>query len=160
MQTQLLLFDVDGKQYGVEADKVQGILRLNKFTVQKIPAAPQALDGMINLRGSIVYVFNLRAKLGLERSAEPESKIILIYADTMIVGCIVDEVTDIVKIAETDIEAAPAFMTGGEMSYIKGIGKQEEAMIVILELAEFLTAAEVSRLYEYARDSIGLAADL
>ena len=102
---------------------------------------------MINWRDKVRYVFNLRKKLQLEMSTvSNDSKIIMVHANDLIVGCLVDEVTDILLFNSEEIEPAPSFIHQSENKYVTGIGKVEERLIIMLDLDKLLSGAELERL--------------
>jgi len=139
---QLVIFDIDGSEYGIDALTVNGILRAQKYKIQKIPGLPREIEGMINLRGQVNYSFNLRNKFGLEEiSNGEETKFIMLNVDGQVVGCIVDEVTDIVHFNDEELQAAPTLSSSLSISYIKGIGKVDERMIIILDPVQLLSTA-------------------
>jgi len=143
---QLVIFELDSKEYGIDVTAVNGILRARKFKVQALPGSDKSIEGMINLRGSVNYIFNLRTKFGLiEKELSDESKFIMLNANNSAIGCIVDEVTDIVKLNDDQVQSAPSFIGGGDNNYIKGIGKLEDRMIIILD-PEKIFSAEVATL--------------
>lgn len=143
---QLVVFEINGSEYGIEALAVNGILRSKKFKVQKIPGVPEVIEGMINLRGQVNYIYNLRTKFGLKETAiDDESKFIMVNVGSKVVGCIVDEVTDIVRFDEADMQPAPD-LSGNNMKYLKGIGKVEDRMIIILDPVELLANEETLKL--------------
>lgn len=140
---QLVVFEIDGSEYGVDALAVNGILRSKKFTVQKIPGVSEVIEGMINLRGHVNYIYNLRIKFGLKKAEiADESKFVMLNVGSQVVGCVVDEVTDIVRFDETDLQPAPTLSTRGNLSYLKGIGKVDDRMIIILDPVQLLSSDE------------------
>ncbi|HWR42352.1 chemotaxis protein CheW [Sporomusa sp.] len=141
---QLVVFEIDESEYGIDALAVNGILRSKKFKVQKLPGISNVIEGMINLRGHVNYIYNLRTKFGLKKAElADESKFVMINVGSQVVGCIVDEVTDIVKFDEADLQPAPSLSTNQKgMSYLKGIGKVEDRMIIILDPVELLSTEE------------------
>lgn len=142
---QLVIFEIDGSEYGIDALTINGILRAQKYKIQKIPGLPREIEGMINLRGQVNYIFNLRNKFGLgEMTNAEESKFIMINIDGHVVGCIVDEVTDIVHFNDEEMQAAPTLSSKTTLNYIKGIGKVDERMIIILDPAQLLSVVENS----------------
>lgn len=142
---QLVVFEIAGSEYGIDALTVNGILRAKKYKIQKIPGIPAVIEGMINLRGQVNYIYNLRNKFGLEKLANAEdSKFIMLNIESQVVGCIVDEVTDIVRFNEDDLQPAPALSGSQDVSYIRGIGKVEDRMIIILEPPQLLSTAEIA----------------
>jgi len=131
---QLVVFELDNEEYGLAVSAVNGILRSSKFKIQKLPGTDETIEGMINLRGQVNYIFNLRSKFKLlEKELSAESKFIMLNANASTIGCIVDEVTDIVKLNDEDVQAAPKFISDINANYILGIGKLEDRMIIILD---------------------------
>jgi len=143
--SQIVIFEIDGSEYGIDALAVNGILRAQKYKVQKVPGLPNIVEGMINLRGQVNYIYNLRNKFGLpEMPDKEENKFIMLNVDDHVVGCIVDEVTDIVHFNEEELQAAPAIASSLNVSYIKGIAKVEERMIIMLDPVRLLTAEDAA----------------
>ena len=146
MSMQLVIFELDSKEYGIDVTAVNGILRARKFNVQALPSTDKSIEGMINLRGRVNYILNLRTKFGLiEKEISDESKFIMLNANNSTIGCIVDEVTDIVKLNDDQVQSAPSFIGSGDTNYIKGIGKLEDRLIIILD-PEKVFSAEVATL--------------
>lgn len=143
--SQIVIFEIDGSEYGIDALAVNGILRAQKYKVQKVPGLPSIVEGMINLRGQVNYIYNLRNKFGLpEMTDKEENKFIMLNVDEHVVGCIVDEVTDIVHFNEEELQAAPAIASSLNVSYIKGIAKVEERMIIMLDPVQLLMAEDAA----------------
>ena len=133
MSIQLVVFTLDNDEYGINVSAVNGILRTKKFTIQSLPGTDKAIEGIINLRGQVNYIFNLRNKFNLtEKEILGESKFIMLNVNESATGCIVDEVTDIVKLNDDEIQLAPKFIQGNN-NYIKGVGKLKDRMIIILD---------------------------
>ena len=146
MSTQLVIFELDGEEYGFDITAITGILRARKFKVQTLPGTDKSIEGMINLRGNVNFIFNLRTKFNLiEKKISDESKFIMLNAHNSTIGCIVDEVTDIVKLNDDQVQPAPNFTGGVNANYIIGIGKFEDRMIIILD-AEKIFSAEFAAL--------------
>lgn len=146
---QLVIFALDGEEYGVDVTTVNGILRSSKFKIQTVPGLPSAIEGIINLRGRVNYIFNLRKKFNLTLNEYPEdSKFVMLNLNGTIAGCIVDEVTDIVKFNEEDIQPAPEFVSQSN-GYLKGIVKIDDRMVIFLD-PEKLLAIEEYNLLEVA----------
>jgi len=133
MSVQLVVFTLDDEEYGIDVSSINGILRANKFKIQTIPGTEESIEGMIKLRGNVNYIFNLRTKFNLtKKDPSGESKFIMLNVNESIIGCIVDEVTDIVKLNDDEIQLAPAFVKGNK-NYITGVGKLDDRMIIILD---------------------------
>jgi len=143
---QLVIFELDNEEYGIAVSAVNGILRSSKFKIQALPGTDKSIEGMINLRGQVNYIFNLRTKFNLiDKEISLESKFIMLNAQESTIGCIVDEVTDIVKLNDEDVQAAPNFICDINANYILGIGKLEDRMIIILD-PEKIFASEYATL--------------
>lgn len=140
---QLVVFELNGEEYGVDALAVSGILRPQKFKIHKVPGLPEVIDGMIDLRGRVNYIFNLGVKFGGKRTElGAESKFVMLNVKNSIAGCIVDEVTDIVTLTEEEIQPAPSFGANDNAKYLAGIGKIEERLIIILNPELILSTEE------------------
>jgi len=147
--TQFVVFELAGEEYGIDALAVKGILRPQKFEIHKVPGLPIVIEGMINLRGQVNYIFNLGTKFGLEATTiGEESKFIMLNVQNSVAGCIVDEVTDIVVIDDEDLQSAPPFISGSNTKYLKGIGRVEDRMIIILDPDRILSTNEYEAIVE------------
>lgn len=141
--TRLVVFELNGAEYAVDALAVNGILRSKKFTIKKIPGVPKVIEGMINLRGRITYIFNLKSKFELPADElSEESKIIILNIQNSVAGCIVDEVTDIVKIEGENLQIPPNFISNFNSQYIQSIVKVGERLIIVLNPNELLSTTE------------------
>ena len=148
MSIQLVIFELDNVEYGIDIKAITGILRARKFEVQTLPGTDKSIEGMINLRGSVNYIFNLRTKFNLrEKEISDESKFIMLNAHNSTIGCIVDEVTDIVKLNDEQVQPTPNFTSGVNVNYIIGIANLDDRMIIILN-AEKIFATGSSTLKE------------
>ena len=126
---QLVVFELDGNEYGIDAMKVNGILRAKKFSIKKMPGVSDSVEGIINLRGKVSFIFNLGKKFHIPTTVvDQESKFIMINIENVVVGCIVDEET---------IKASPTFVKQDD--YIKGIVKVEDRIIIILDSDQIIT---------------------
>ncbi|HWR29844.1 MAG TPA: chemotaxis protein CheW [Negativicutes bacterium] len=140
---QLVVFELNGEEYGIDALSVNGILRHQKFQIHKVPGLPDFIEGMIDLRGQINYIFNLGVKFGSTKTLLTEdSKFVMFNIRDAIAGCIVDEVTDIVMLTDEDIQVPPVFMSNLNAKYLKGIGRMENRMIIILNPELILSTEE------------------
>lgn len=131
---QLVVFTMDEQEYGIDVVTVEGILQAKKFKIQLLPGMPASIEGIINLRGQIKYLYNLRNKFKLKESTPAEeSKFVMLNVNDGKAGWIVDEVTDIVRIDDEDLEKTPGCINGGSDRYIESIGKIDERLIIILD---------------------------
>ena len=140
---QLVVFTLNDQEYGIDVLSVNGILRSKKFKMQRLPGIPPVIEGVINLRGEIKYIFNLKHKFNItDKDYSNDSKIIMLNMHDSISGWIVDEITDIVKIDAENIEQAPDFLSNFNNRYIQCIGKINERMIIILDTEKVLTQTD------------------
>ncbi len=140
---QLITFEIAGEEYGIDINMVSGIVKNKNYKIFKIPNSPHYLEGFINLRGKVNPVFNLKKRFNLSEEAQnEESKIIIVNNGESTLGFLVDEVTDIYKLKDDEIEDAPPSFSGGEHGYIKAIGKVGDKFILMLDLFKVLNETE------------------
>ncbi|MTV49769.1 chemotaxis protein CheW [Heliobacillus mobilis] len=141
---QLVTFELCGEEYAIDITMVNGIVKFKNYNIVKIPNATRGLEGFINLRGKAIPLFNLKKKFQYDHeSIDEDSKIIVLHHNGTIVGFIVDEVTDIFKLKDEEIEPVPNSIRNNCDKYIKGIGKADDKMVVILDLIKVLTDNEI-----------------
>ncbi len=146
-RVQIVVFEIDDTEFGIEASVVNGIIRTNKVHLQIVPGTLGNIEGMISWRDKVRYVFNLRNMLKLaDKALHDDSKIIMVHAHELMVGCLVDEVTDIVLFNSEELEPAPSFIQASESKFITGIGKVENRLIIMLDIAALLAGAEIDGL--------------
>ena len=139
-ELQLVIFRLAQEEYGLPITKVQEINRLVPIT--KLPQTPLFMEGIINLRGRIIPVIDLRKRFGLALSEHNEdSRIIIVEVSGQTVGVIVDAVAEVVRIAAASIEPPPpAFIL--DAKYIQGVGKLGDRLLILLEIDQILTSQE------------------
>lgn len=143
-RVQIVVFEIGGSEFGIEANLVHGIIRTNKVNIQCVPISSDDVEGMINWRDKIRYVFNLNKKLKLaSQTLREESKIIIVHANELMVGCLVDEVTDIVPFNSEEIEPAPVFIQQADHQYITGVGRVDDRFIVMLNMDKLLSGVPI-----------------
>jgi purine-binding chemotaxis protein CheW len=146
-RVQYVVFEVAGREFGVEAGLVNGIIRANKVSIQMVPNSSDAVEGMINWRGKVSYVLNMRKKFRIDNAAATEdSKIIMAYTNNSVVGFLVDEVTDIITFNAEEIEAAPPFIQKSISQCVTGIGKMDERLVVMLNVEKLLDSDDADLL--------------
>ncbi|KXS43580.1 MULTISPECIES: chemotaxis protein CheW [unclassified Candidatus Frackibacter] len=137
---QLIVFDLGGEEFGVKITKVQEIIRMKELT--QLPNASEFMAGIINLRGDIISVIDLRKRFGVEQKETKKTRIIIVEMDNQDVGLIVDSVSEVLRIEPADIEDAPERIAGIKDDYLKGIGKVDDRIIILLDLDQLLTTEE------------------
>jgi purine-binding chemotaxis protein CheW len=140
---QFVTFHLGGQKYAIDILKVQEINNLKDIT--PIPNAPAYMEGAINLRGKVIPVLNLRRRLHMQDQPLTElSKIIIIDIKGLILGMVVDSVSDVLRIQREVVEAAPPVATGSIRSeLIKGIAKLSDMLVIILDLDELMDSSEL-----------------
>lgn len=138
---QLVTFGIDGEEFGVDILSVKEIIRMVEVT--KVPKSPDFVEGVINLRGRIIPIIDLRKRFGLgARDHDKETRIIVVEISGMTVGFIVDSVSEVLRIPADTVEPPPPVVSGIEADYISGVGKLEDRLLILLELNRIMTAAE------------------
>lgn len=130
---QQIVFKLGKEEYGVDIMKVHVIERYQ--TVTEVPNAPRYIEGVVDLRGEVLPIYNLRAKFNLPAKEPDEStKIIVAYSNGMKIGIVVDAVKEILNIDESQIEEMPKLLTGIDRRYIKSVSKAGGRMVILIDL--------------------------
>jgi purine-binding chemotaxis protein CheW len=133
-------FRVGRETYGLPITSLHEIVRVPEITA--VPDAPHYLEGVINLRGKIVSVVDLRKRF---QQPSPElnrrSRILVVENKGRMVGMIVDSASEVLKIPESDIEAAPAMMLEGGLDCVTGLGKYKGRLIILLDVSRVLAGS-------------------
>ncbi len=141
MEEQLVLFELNSEAYGVDVTCVQSIIPMQPINV--VPGAPPFIEGVINLRGAIIPIVDLRTRFGLPLpTQERKSVIVIVELADLPMGLIVDRVTDVTKIAEAAIELPSPLLTSVETAYLRGIGKFKERLVILLDLGRVFSLEE------------------
>lgn len=145
-ELKVIVFSLAHEEYGIEVDKVRTIERLSPIT--RVPKTPSFIKGVINLRGIVVPVIDLRGRFGLEESVTTEnSRIIVVAVNEMEVGFIVDSANDVVDIDSDTIDSPPEIVGGIKAKYLRGIAKfGDNRLLIMLNLAEVLNKNEIIQL--------------
>lgn len=138
---QLVTFKLGTEEFGVDILKVQEINKMMNIT--KIPNAPMFIEGVINLRGKIIPIIDLRKRLGFrDQPYNKSTRIIVVELDGLVLGFIVDSVSEVLRIPENTIEPPPSMVAGIESEYIEGVGKLDERLLILLELKKVFSSPE------------------
>ena len=140
-----LTFALGDESYGLEILKVREIIGLMDIT--RVPRMPHFVRGVINLRGRVIPVMDLRLKFGMEAAPDTaETCIIVVDLDGLLTGVLVDRVSEVADIAGEQIEPPPDFGASVSTRFILGIGKTASRVILLLEIAEVLTRGDMRAL--------------
>lgn len=141
---QFLTFSLRGQPYAVPIGTVREINRVSDITA--VPQTPEFVAGVMNLRGKVIPVVNLRVKLGLERTDfTKETCIIVIETDGGQVGMIVDAVKGVIELQEAQIEPSPSFSREDTKSFVMGMGKLENEVVVLLDIVGCLAKEQLGK---------------
>lgn len=144
-----LTFRLAAEEYGLEILKVQEIIQMQAIT--RIPRTPEFVRGVINLRGKVIPVVDLRRKFGLDHIDDTERTCIIVVQiraqdHLMIMGVIIDEVREVLDIPEASIEDAPAFGASIDTEFILGMGKIGATVKILLDIDKVLSIQEIQHL--------------
>lgn len=136
----LVTFQLGREEYGVEIASVQEIIRATDITT--VPGAPSHVRGVINLRGKIIPVVDLRRRFSLPEADVTEAqRIIVVELKEKRIGMLVDSVSQVIKVSSGVVEEMPEEATSVDENFIKGVGKLEERLVIILDLNRSLLLA-------------------
>lgn len=143
MSSQYVVFKLNEERFAVEISQVLEIVKSQ--VVFKVPNAPEFIDGLINLRGKVYTLFNLRKKLNLPEYNSENTKILIVNVNSMLIGMTVDAVNEIIQLEDSAIEPAPQTLANQNKKYVSGVAKVGDKLILLLDL-EALTESEESAL--------------
>ncbi|MEE8413126.1 MAG: chemotaxis protein CheW [Dehalococcoidales bacterium] len=136
-EMQLVVFDLASEYYGVDIGDVREIIRMQ--TVTRVPGAPPYVEGIINLRGQVIPVVDLRKRLQLAVGEQTnESRIVWLTINDQDVGVIVDGVTEVLRIPVSSIEPPSSMVSSVDADYLRGIAKLDTRLIILLDLGKVL----------------------
>lgn len=130
MDIQLVIFRLSGENYGVDVHQVQSIIPVQEIAT--VPGVPPFVEGVINLRGDIVPVIDLRTRFALPAREMHKRVVVIVEVNGLLVGLVVDKVLEVTKIADTAVDPPSPLLTNINTSYLRGIGKIDDDNILIL----------------------------
>ena len=145
--TQYLTFNLADEVFAVDVGRVREILEIT--TITKVPQTPDFMRGVINLRGSVVPVIDLRLKFGMSESERTVNTCIIVVEvamddETIVLGCLADSVSEVIEMEADQIEAAPHIGTRLNTDFIKGMGKHNDRFVMILNIDKVFSAIELA----------------
>lgn len=144
--SQLLTFTLDHEIFAIDIAKIREVLEFSHIT--KVPQTPDVMKGVINLRGNVVPVIDMRLKFGM-KEAEPTVNTCIIIIEISFggehtqIGALVDSVNEVLEISPEDIEPPPKIGTQLNTEYLLGMGKQDEQFIIILNIDKVFSESEM-----------------
>ena len=151
---QYLTFTLDGEVFALEIARVREVLEYRG--VSRVPRAPEFLRGVINLRGSVVPVVDLKTKFGMGRTEAGVDACIVIAevevdGEPMVLGALADAVQEVIELDEGQIEPPPRMGTRLRTDFIRGMGRRDDAFLILLDVDRVLSAGEIPRFTGEAR---------
>lgn len=142
----LVTFKLLGEEFGLPILDVREIIRITEIT--PVPQAPNFVEGVINLRGQILPVVDLRKRFGLDsKEADGQTRIVVVELQHAVLSLVVDEVSEVLRIPASTLAPAPAIVAGSiGAEYIKGIGHYDEKMIILIDMRKVFSEEEISGL--------------
>ncbi len=138
---QLVTFKLGNEEYATDILKVQEINRMVEIT--SVPNSPDYLEGVINLRGKVIPVVNLRKKFGLAgKENDEQSRIMILDIQGITTGLVVDGVSEVLRISSGTVEPPPPMATNISTEFINGIAKLENRLIILLDIDKLLGKTE------------------
>jgi len=131
-----------GEEYGVPISQVQEIVRVGNITM--VPNSPAYMEGVVNLRGRVLPVLNLRKRLKLPATEmSKSSRIVVTEIGSKVIGLLVDAVSHVIKVSPGFVESAPEEVLEVDTDYITGVGKLKERLIILLDLEKLLKREKI-----------------
>ncbi len=145
MEQQLVVFELANEHYGLDISAVEGIIKMQAIT--KMPQAPSFVEGVTNLRGTVVPVIDLRKRFTLPvLEHTKDTRIVVVYMEKTKIGMIVDGVSEVLRIPEEAIEPTPPMVSTVNTAFIRGIAKLEGRLVTLLDLSKVLSYEEQASL--------------
>ncbi len=142
--SQFVGFKIRDQEYAFRIEQIQEIVILDQVT--KVPQVPDFVEGVSNLRGSIIPIINLRKLFGIElKSPDAETRTIVVNVGDRTMGCTVDMVSKVMRIPEDSIQPAPETVTAGGAKYIAGFDNLDEHLVIVLDIDELLHPDQLNR---------------
>jgi purine-binding chemotaxis protein CheW len=138
---QLVSFTIGDEEFGVDILKVQEINRM--LAVTRVPNSPEYIDGVINLRGKVIPIIDLRRRFQMERREhDKNTRIVVVELSGKVVGFVVDAVSEVMRIPKSVTEPPPPIVAGIDAEYITAVAKLEDRLLILLDLEKVLVNDE------------------
>jgi purine-binding chemotaxis protein CheW len=144
-ELQVVVFEVNGEFFGAEASQVFQIIKYQEAT--KVPKMPKFVEGMLNYRESVLPVVNLAKRFDMgDITVNKKTKILVTKIEDNFAGFIVNDVSEIVKFSDSEVDSAPSINNGETAAYLKKVARKGDKLISIIDLENILTASEIKKL--------------
>ncbi len=153
MESHLVTFKVDDEEYGVPIMQVQEIIRLGNIT--RIPGSPHFVEGVMDLRDKVLPVVDLRKRFRLEQRAQngnDNGRIVVVNLGDMTIGLVVDEISEVLRLPNNAVEPPPRIVAGIDSRFLKGIGRLERRLLILLDLDRIFSEDELTGLEQVVEE--------
>jgi len=142
---QLVSFKIGDEEYGVDILEVQEINRMTEIT--RVPRSPGFVEGVINLRGKVIPIIDLRKRFRMEpKERDKDSRIVVVSIDGQVMGMIVDAVLEVLRLQTDTIEPPPDIATTVDSAYIQGVAKLDDRLLILIDLTRVFSESEKAAL--------------
>ncbi len=142
---QLVVFQLANEYYGVDIGAVNTIIRMENIT--DVPRTPEYVEGVINLRGSIIPVVNMRKRFGMPLGEDTKaSRIVVVESSRGMIGIVVDAVAETLRLASDSIEPPSSIIDSVDTEYLRGVGKCNDRLVILLDIEKVFSAREMDEL--------------
>lgn len=144
---QVVSFNINEEEFGIDILKVQEINKISEIT--SIPDSPSHVEGIINLRGRVIPIIDLRVRLGAQKKMyDHKTRILVVEIENKTVGFVVDSVKEVLRIPQNIIEAPPKIVEGINSEYVTAICKLNNRLLILLNMEKVLTDEEINTMTE------------
>lgn len=145
--SKVIVFQLKDQQYGVDIQQIRSIERVQHITT--VPNTSDFIKGVINLRGEVIAIVDLRERLNINQiEITDQTRILIVSIVQVQIGLIVDSATDVLDIDPSSIEPSPEIVGDIDVTYVKGVAKLEEQLLILLDLARVLNFNEMREVKE------------
>ena len=138
---QLVTFKIGEEEFGVDILNVQEIIRM--ISITKVPNAPIFVEGVINLRGKVIPVIDIRSRFNMAQAVhDSQTRIMVMNLHGQVIGIMVDAVCEVLRIKESTVEAPPAVVAGVGAEYMRGVSNLQDRLLILLDLDKLFTEDE------------------
>jgi len=139
---QVVSFRLGDEEYGVDIMSVQEIILVGVIT--QVPEVPPHVLGVINLRGNVIPIVNLRCRFGMpEKTTDEETRIVVMNIGGRTVGAVVDGVSEVLRLSHEDMSPPPASLGGSGKEYVTGLARRNDRLLILLDMARLLGSTEI-----------------
>ena len=141
MERQIVVFELGNESFGIDIANVEGIVKMQEIT--QVPKAPDYMEGITSLRGSVLSVINLQKRFGMPEQAKTnDTRIVVVQVEKLKVGMVVGGVSEVLTLDEAVIEPPPAMISSATQAFITGVAKVDSRLIIMLDLEKVLSDKE------------------